>query len=134
MKEKLITLLMVLAVGLFCGFVVIAPALDTLDSPLNRIAGAQICGERSLEIEKDSSVFIQGEQTHQVTAYCVDKAGEKQDMSVELMGAITKLQIAAGFISALVIFGLAMLFLQWAARRLNTSWDKLFQPSVRRDV
>jgi hypothetical protein len=132
MKDKLITIVVVLVFGLFCGFVVVAPALDTLDSPLNRIAGPQVCGERSLQIEKDSSAYIQGEQTHKVTAYCVDQAtGEKQDVSVELISAITKLQVAAGFISALIIFALAMVFLQWAARRLNTPWEKMFQSSAR---
>jgi len=46
---------------------------------------------------------------------------------------ITKLQVVTGFVPGLIVFGVAMAFLQWAARRLNISWEKLFQPSVRRE-
>jgi DMSO/TMAO reductase YedYZ heme-binding membrane subunit len=93
-----------------------------------------MCGDRQLVIEKDSSAHIQGEQTTLVTAYCVDgQTGDKQDVSKELMSAITRLQMITGVVSGLIVFGLAMVFLQWAARRLNTPWEKMFQPSVRRD-
>ncbi len=133
MKDKIIPLLIVLGLSLFCGFIIIAPGLGSLDSHLNRIAAPILCSDRSLQIEKDSYVYIPGEGTHQVTAYCVDLGtGEKQDASKELMQVISKLQIVTGFISGLIVFGLAMAFLQWAARRLNTSWEKLFQPSIHR--
>jgi len=78
MKDKIIPVLIVLGISMFCGFVAIANGLSTLDSPLNRIADPMVCGERSLEIEKDSSAYIQGEQTHKVTAYCVDIGTEKK--------------------------------------------------------
>jgi hypothetical protein len=132
MKDKMIPTLIVLGHSMFCGFIVIATGLGTLTSPLNRIAGPMLCGARTLEMEKDSSAYIQGEQTHNVTAYCVEPAsGEKQEVSVELMGAITKLQIATGFFSGLIFFALAMVFLNWAARRLGKSFSELFQPSAR---
>ena len=92
-----------------------------------------VCGERTLETEKNSSAYIQGKQTHEVTAYYVDQGtGEKQDVSVELLDVITKLQILTGVVLVLVFFGLFILFLNWAARRLGKSFAKLSQPSVRR--
>lgn len=110
-------------------FYIIASGLGSVKSPLNRIAGPMVCGGRELQIEADSSVFFQGEQTHQVTAYCVGQAtNEKQDVSVELIVAINRLRIAAGFISSLITFGLVLLFLNWAARRLGKSFYELFQP------
>lgn len=131
MKDKIIPILIVLGFSMFCGFIVFATGLGSLKSPLNRIAGPMVCSERQLQIETDSSVFIQGEQTHQVTAYCVDAAsGEKQDVSLELIRAINRLQIATGFILGLIIFALSMLFLNWAARRLGKSFYELFQPGV----
>ena len=131
--DKIIPLLIMLGFSLFCGFVGIANGLGTLTSPLNRAAGPMVCGDRQLEIEQDNSAYIQGEQTTRITAYCVDgQTGEKQDASNELFGVITKLQIATGILSSLIIFFLAMLFLNWAAHRLNTTCAGLFQPSVRK--
>jgi hypothetical protein len=131
--DKIIPILMVLGFSMFCGIIGTAGGPGTLTSPLNQIAGPTVCGEQSLEIESDSSVYIQGEGTHQVTAYCVDKGtGEKQDVSIELSGAIRKLQFVSGIILTLIVFALAMLFLHWAARRLGKSFAELFQPSVRR--
>ncbi|GEM_PF-2285231 len=133
MKDKIIPVLIVLAISLFCGFAVIANQFNTLTSPLNRIAGPSVCGDRNFEIEQNSNVYIPGEGTTLITAYCVDKAtGEKQDVSNQVMAEITKLQIVVGVISSLVIFGLAMVFLNWSARRLNVSFAELFQPSARR--
>ena len=132
MKDKIIPLLVVLAFSLFCGFVVIATGLGSLDSPLNRVAGPGVCGEDQPQIEKDSTAYIQGEQTHKVTAYCVSESGDKKDVSVELMRRISQLQVVTGFISALVIFGLSLLFLNWAARRLGTSVWELFKPGAGR--
>lgn len=134
MKEKLIPVLIVFGFSMFCGIVVIAMGLGTVTSPLNRIGGPMVCGDQTLEIEKDSSAYIQGEQTHKVTASCVDKqSGVKRDVTVELNGVITRLQIATGFFfSGFVLFALSMLFLNWAARRLGKSFNELFEPSVRR--
>ena len=70
--DKIIPILMVLGFSVFCSIVGTAGGLGTLTSPLNRIAGPTVCGERDLAIERDSSVYIQGEGTQQVTAYCVD--------------------------------------------------------------
>jgi len=106
--------------------------LGTLTSPLNRIAGPMVCGNQKLEIEKDNSAYIQGEQTTLVTAYCVNTDGEKQDVSNELIKVISRLQMITGFISGLIMFAFGMLFLVWAARRLNIPFEQLFQPSARR--
>ena len=126
-------MLMVLGFSIFCGIISTVGGLGTLNSPLNRIAGPQMCGERQLQIEKDSSASIQGEQAHKVTAYCVDpQTGDKQDISVELLGAISKLQVITGVIVALIMFVLSLMFLNWAARRLGKSFTELFQPSVPR--
>jgi len=133
MKDKIMPILIVLGIGMFCGFVVIAPGLGTLISPLNRIAGPIVCGDQKLLIEKDSSVYIQGEQTTLVTAYCVNTDDAKQDVSNELIKVISRLQLITGFISGLIVFALGMLFLIWAARRLNIPFEQLFQPSVRRN-
>ena len=132
MRDKIVPLLIVLGLSMFCAFVVIVPGLGALDSPLNRIAGPTVCGEESLEIEKDSNAYIQGEQTHLVTAYCVDEQGTRRDVSNQLLKAIQQLQVVTGIISSLIIFALAMLFLRWAARRLNLSFEDMFKPSVRR--
>jgi hypothetical protein len=80
MKDKIIPTLIVLGLSMFCGFIVIATGLGTLTSPLNQIAGPMMCGARTLEIEKDSSAYIQGEQTHKVTAYCVDQRTSEKRM------------------------------------------------------
>lgn len=53
---KIIPILMVLGFSLFCGIVGTAGGLGTLTSPLNRIAGPMVCGERVLEIERNSNV------------------------------------------------------------------------------
>ena len=133
MKEKVIAILIVLALSMFCGFIVIATGMGTLTSPLNRIAGPMVCGEKEFIIEQDTSVYIPGEETTRVTAYCVDpETAAKQDVSLDVMRRIQLLQLVTGCISGLVIFSLAMLFLLWAARRLNTPFEKLFQPSVSR--
>ena len=133
MKDRIIPMLIVLGFSLFCGFVIIANGLGTLTSPLNRIAGPAICGGRQFEIERDGSAHIQGEQTHKVTAYCVDERnGKKQDVSYELLAGIAKLQIAAGFLSSLIFFALAMTFLTRAARRLKIPFEEMFKPSVRK--
>lgn len=131
--EKIIPILMALGFSVFCGIVGTVGGLGTLTSPLNRIAGPMVCGERVLEIESDSSVYIQGEETHQITAYCVEEGtGEKQDVSIELSGVIRKLQLVCGVLLGLIVFVLTMLFLSWAARRLGRSFAELFQPSMRR--
>lgn len=134
MKDKTIAILIVLGLSMFCGFIVIASGLGTLTSPLNQIAGPIVCGERQLTIEKDSSAYIQGGQTHKVTAYCVDEqTGQKQDVSFELNRIITRLQFAAGLLSGLFIFGAAMVFFNWMARRLGIPFEDIFKPSVRRN-
>ena len=133
MKDRIIPILMVLGLSLFCGIISSVGGLGTLTSPLNRIAGPNVCGERELQIEKDSSAYIQGEQTHKVTAYCVDAvSGDKQDVSVELMAAIQRLQVITGVVITIVAFAILMLLSNWAARRLGLSFSELFQPSVKR--
>ncbi len=130
MKEKVIPILIVLGLSMFCGFVVIAGGLGTLTSPLNVLAAPLVCGDRSLDIERDDSAYIPGEGTTRVTAYCFNpQNGEKQDVSADLMGVITGLQILSGFIAGLVVFVIAMWVLTLAARRLNIPFEKLFQPS-----
>jgi len=132
MKDKLVPLLIVLGVSMLCSFTVIIPQ-NTLTTPLNRFAAPSVCGDRELMIEKDSDVYIQGEQTHLVTAYCVDAAsGDKQDVSNELIKAIGRVQVVAIILLGLLLFGLGMMFLRWAAKRLNTSVEDLFKPSTRK--
>lgn len=133
MKDRITLVLIVFGVGMFCGFVGIAPGLGTLTSPLNRIAGPMVCGNQKLEIEKDSSAYIQGEGTTRITAYCVNTDGAKQDVSNELIKVIFRLQMITGFVSGLIVFALGLLFLIWAAHRLNIPFEQLFQPSVRRN-
>jgi hypothetical protein len=60
MKDRIIPILMVLGLSIFCGIISTVGGLGTLTSPLNQIAAPSVCGERELQIEKDGSAYIQG--------------------------------------------------------------------------
>ena len=133
MKDKIIPVLMVLGLSMFCGIVVISMGLGGVITPLNQIGGLIVCGDQQLQIEQNTYAYIPGEGTTTITAYCVDEqTNAKQEVTRELNDVTTKLQIVTGIIFGLIIFVLSMLFLNWAARRLNKSFAELFQPSVRR--
>ncbi len=133
MKDKIIPVLMVLGLSMFCVIVVLAIGLGSWITPINRIAGPIVCGNQQLTIEQNNYRYLPGERTTIITAYCVDKqTGAKQDVTAMLTDVTTKIQLTSGTIYGLILFVLAMLFLNWAAHSLNKSFAELFQPSVRR--
>jgi len=133
MKDKIVPLLIVFGFSVLCVFIVIVP-WNTLSSPLNWLAAPFVCLNGVLTVERDTSTYIQGEQTHTVTANCIDEETyASKDVSSELIKVIGKLQIISGVVLSLVLFALAMLTLRWVARRLNIPFEDLFKPSVSRE-
>jgi predicted PurR-regulated permease PerM len=134
MKDKIIPVLMVFGLSMFCGIVGIAIGIGSLFIPLNQIAGPMVCGDRQVKIEQSTRGYLPNEVFTTITAYCVnEQTGERQDVTSAVEDITTKLQITSGIIYSLIIFALSMLFLNWVARRLGKSFDELFQPSVRRN-
>jgi len=132
MKNSIGLVLIVFVSSVLCAFVTVIP-WNTLSSPLNFLAEPFVCPNGTLVIERDSSAYIQGEQTHTVTANCVDNESyESKDVSNELIKVVGKLQLVVGVIFSLILFALVMAFLHWAARRLNIPLEDLFKPSVNR--
>jgi hypothetical protein len=132
MKDKIIPVLMVFGFSMFCGIVVISMGLGGVFTPLNQIGGPIVCGNKQVKIERNTYSYRPGELFISITAYCVNKqTGKQQNVTDELQDVTGKLQIVTGIISGLVVFFLAMLFLNWAARRLNIPFEKMFQPNAR---
>jgi hypothetical protein len=126
MKNKIIPLLMMFGISMFCGIVGISIGIGSVITPLYQVAVPMICGNQQLEINQNSYSYRPGEETVTITAYCVDnKTGVKRDVT-------NGLQVISGAIYGLIIFILAMIGLYWAARRLNKPWEKMFEPSVSR--
>jgi hypothetical protein len=134
MKDKIIPILMVFGLSMFCGIVGISIGLGSLFIPLNQIAASMVCGGQRVKIEQHTRSYLPNEVFTSITAYCVnEQTGEQQDVTSAVEDIATKLQITSGIIYGLIIFVLSMLFLNWAARRLGKSFEELFQPSVRRN-
>jgi len=131
MKDKTIPILIVLGFSIFCSLIMILPQ-RTLTSPLSKLAIPSVCGEGTIEIERISDVYVQGEGTHLVNTYCVNEQGEKREVSNELFQATSRLQLPAIIVVGLILFGLGMGFFHWAARRLNIPFEDLFKPSANR--
>ena len=133
MKDKIIPVLMVFGLSMFCGIVGIAIGLGSMFIPLNQIAAPMVCGDQQVKIEQNTRSYLPGEVFTSITAYCVnEQTGERKDVTSAVQDITTKLQISSGIVYGLIIFFLSMLFLNWAARRLGKSFEELFQPSVRR--
>ncbi len=126
MKDKIIPILMVLGLSMFCGIIVIAIGIGSMFVSVNKIAAPLVCGNRQLRIDQQDYSYHPGERTITITSYCVDaQTGAEQDVS-------TQLHIVAGVMYGLIVFALMMIFLKWAARRLNISFEEMFKPKARR--
>ena len=134
MKDKIIPILMVLGISMFCGIIVIGIGLGSVFIPLNGIGASIVCGDRDLNIVQNSYNYIPGQETTTITAYCVDaQTGENQEVTAQLYDVTFKLQMVNGVIFGILFFVFGMFFLRWAARRLNKPFEDLFKPSVSRN-
>jgi hypothetical protein len=131
MKNKVIPLLTVLGISMFCGIVGISIGMGSVITPVNQVVGSIICGKQQLTINQNTEYatadyYRPGEGVVTIKAYCVNsQTGVKRDIT-------STLQIISGTIYGLIIFILAMIRFNWVARRLNKSWEKLFEPTVSR--
>ena len=133
MKDKLIPILMVFGLGMFFGVIVVGFGLGGIFVPLNGLGASIACGGRELQIEKNDYAYVPGQETTLVTAYSVDKQAEtKEEVTAELYHVTERLRIINGVIFGLIFFGLGMLFLKRAARKLNIPFEDLFKPSARK--
>lgn len=133
MKDKIIPVLMVFGISMFCGIVVVSVGLGSIFLPLNQVGAKFVCGSRELKIEKNSYSYRPGEVTTTITAYCVDaQTNEAEDVTQELYDVTYKLQLVNGLFFGVLFFVSGMIFFRWAAHRLNIPFEDLFKPSVRR--
>ena len=82
MKNKIIPLLMVLGISMFCGIIVISIGIGSVITPLHQVAGSMICGNQQLNIEQYTYSYRPGEGSVTITAYCVEnQTGVKRDIT-----------------------------------------------------
>jgi len=92
MKDRMIGVLIVWGICMFCGFVGISDGLASIFPPLDQVAAPIICGNQSLIIDQHTSSYRPGETNFSITAHCFDS---KQDQT----GPV---QLVAGIIYSLV--------------------------------
>jgi hypothetical protein len=133
MKDKLIPILMVFGLSMFCGILIVGIGLGSVLIPLDGIGSSVVCGDRDLQLERNTYTYIPGQETTIITAYCVnEQTGSREEVTEELYNVTEKIRVANGVISGILFFFLGMWFLRWAARRLNIPFEELFMPTARR--
>ncbi len=133
MKDKIIPILMVFGLSMFCGILGVGIGLGSVFVPLNGVGASIVCGQRELKIERQTYSYMPGREYTEITAYCVDsQSGDRQEVTAQLYDVTGKLQLANGIIFGLIFFALAMAFLKWAARRLNIPFEDMFKPTARK--
>ena len=96
MKDRIIGVLIIWGVCMFCGFVGISAGLASMFPPLDQVAAPIICGNQPLIIDQHTSSYRPGETTFTITAHCFDS---KQDQT----GPV---QLVAGIIYSLLFLAI----------------------------
>ena len=107
MQSKINSILIRLGISLFCGIIILSIGVGSVYTPLNKVAGPIVCGNRQLEIVQNRYSYRPDDTTWTITAYCVDNATNSRQENTLLV------QIVSGTIYGLILFGFTSIAFVW---------------------
>lgn len=124
MIDKIARIVIMFGLSILLGVAIMRIGLANMILPMNKIAGPMVCGDEQLVIKQYAS--ISGQET--ITAYCVSADTDARRVVTDKLNyVISKIQTNAGVVFGLILFVLAMIFLNRTARKRNISFDELFK-------
>ena len=72
MKERLITLGILLGISLFCGTIFFAVGMGSIFPKVNQISRPIVCGSDKMEIVQHVDHYLPGQTNWSITAYCIN--------------------------------------------------------------
>ena len=123
MRDKITSVVIVLGLSILFGIAIMRIGLANAILPMNKIADPMVCGDEQLVVKQYASTT--GRET--ITAYCVNADTDVRRVVTNKLNYVTsKIQTNAGVIFGLVLFVVAMIFLNRAARKRNIPFNELF--------